>query len=113
MNTIIDKTPGIRGAIARMIDDIRWPETEAVLATGSIALFGFSLWAVIYNQIPEANEKYVMLMLGALIGIVKDTFARYFSSTKGAADQRKDLMGVITTQTDAATTLATETARNK
>lgn len=106
-------TGEIRSAFARMIDDIRWPETEAVLATGSILLFGFSLYVVVFHSIPAENEKYVMLMLGALIGLVKDTFARYFSSTKGAAEQRKDLMGVINTQADTATALAAQQVKDK
>ena len=104
MSTV--ESPTIRGAIVRMIDAIRWPETEAFLAVGSFGLFSALALLLIYNRIPPENEKYVLIMLGALIGIVKDTFARYFSSTKGASEQRKDLMGVIATQADTATALA-------
>jgi hypothetical protein len=64
-------------------------EIEGLLAGGSLFLFGISLAAVILLHIPEPNEKYIMLMLGALIGLVKDTFARYFNSTKGAQEQRQ------------------------
>lgn len=72
---------------------MRWPpapETESVLATGSLLLFAWVTWAILFNTIPAENEKYAMLMLGALIGIVKDTFGRYFQATKGAQEQRKD-----------------------
>lgn len=68
----------------------RMPETEAVLALGSLALFAYVTWAVLFNTIPAENEKYAMLMLGALIGIVKDTFGRYFQATKGAQEQRAE-----------------------
>lgn len=65
-------------------------ETEAFLAFGSFALFSFVAVAVLFHVIPAANEKYAMLMLGALIGIVKDTFGRYLQATKGSAQQRDD-----------------------
>lgn len=78
-------------------------EPEAVLAIGSFLVFAVALAAVIWHIVPAENEKYVMLMLGALIGLVKDTFARYFSSTKGAQEQRRDAAKV-------AETLATSTA---
>ena len=86
--------PILRAALAKMTERFHWPEPEAVLATGSFALFATCAMVVIFADIPEANEKYVMLMLGALIGIVKDTFARYFSSTKDGASQQKDLAGL-------------------
>lgn len=65
-------------------------EVEAILAVGSLIVFSAALWSVIAQVVPAANEKYVMLMLGALIGVVKDTFGRYFQATKGAQDARKD-----------------------
>lgn len=77
----------------------RLPETEAVLAVGSFGLFAGALYCVTMHKIPPDNEKYVMLMLGALIGVVKDTFARYFSSTKGGAEQRRELLEMVKTGT--------------
>jgi len=73
------------------------PEPEAALAIGSFAAFALALAAVVFLEIPDKNEKYVMLMLGALIGLVKDTFARYFSSTKGAQEQRRETAKVAET----------------
>ena len=73
------------------------PEPEAALAIGSFAAFAAALGAVMFMAIPDQNEKYVMLMLGALIGLVKDTFARYFSSTKGAQEQRRETAEVAKT----------------
>lgn len=93
MPTIVER-PTIRSAIVGFIDRTKWPEIEGVLAIGSFTLFSWCAWAVITHRVPEVNEKYIMLMLGALIGIVKDTFGRYFTSTKGAAEQRQDLMGL-------------------
>lgn len=80
------------------MSSLKFPETEAILATGSLLMFAGAMIAVFFHAVPGDNEKYVMLLLGALIGIVKDTFARYFSSTKGAAEQRKDLMGLVQSQ---------------
>lgn len=71
-----------------------WPEIEGILAVGSLLLFGFALGVVIFNEVPPTNEKYAMLMLGALIGVVKDTFGRYFQATKGAQEQRQDAAAV-------------------
>ena len=65
-------------------------EVEGVLAIGSLLLFAVIALVVIFHTVPGDNEKYAMLMLGALIGIVKDTFGRYFQATKGAQEQRKD-----------------------
>jgi hypothetical protein len=79
------------------------PETEAVLAVGSLAIFGWALWAVLFNIIPGENEKYVMLLLGALIGVVKDTFGRYFQSTKGAQQQREDFAALAITAANSST----------
>lgn len=62
--------------------EIKMPETEAFLAGGSFLLFAGLAVLVALKIVPAANEKYVMLMLGALIGIVKDTFGRYFQATK-------------------------------
>lgn len=73
------------------------PETESILATGSLILFAAVTGAVLYHHIPAENEKYAMLMLGALIGIVKDTFGRYFQATKGAQEQRKETAEVART----------------
>lgn len=73
------------------------PEIEAILAVGSLLLFAGVTWMVITNTVPAPNEKYAMLMLGALIGVVKDTFGRYFQATKGAQDQRKDAAAVAQT----------------
>lgn len=85
----------------------RPPEVEAILAVGSLALFSYVCWVVLFNQIPEENEKYAMLMLGALIGVVKDTFGRYFQATKGAAEQRKEAAGVAAKAAETAAILAT------
>lgn len=72
-------------------------EPEAVLAIGSFVVFAITLFVVIFHLVPPENEKYAMLMLGALIGLVKDTFARYFSSTKGAQEQRRETAKVAET----------------
>jgi hypothetical protein len=66
------------------------PEPEAVLAVGAFLLFSIIAILVLLRVVPAENEKYAMLMLGALIGIVKDTFGRYFQATKGAQQQRED-----------------------
>lgn len=84
------------------------PGPEAILAVGSLFLFGLALGWVITQQVPAENEKYVMLMLGALIGLVKDTFARYFNATKGAQEARRAADQVTQTLADAAATVAAD-----
>jgi hypothetical protein len=83
------------------------PEVEAILAIGSLALFAYVSYVVLWQTIPPENEKYAMLMLGALIGVVKDTFGRYFQATKGAQEQRKDAAKVAEKAAETAATLAT------
>jgi hypothetical protein len=82
------------------------PEIEAVLAVGALTLFGGVTASVMFNVVPPANEKYAMLMLGALIGVVKDTFGRYFQATKGSAEQRKDAADVAKTLAETAAVTA-------
>lgn len=72
-------------------------DVEACLAIGSLIIFTGALSAVLFALVPAPNEKYVMLMLGALIGVVKDTFGRYFQATKGAQEQRLDAAVVAKT----------------
>lgn len=84
----------------------RPPEVEAILAVGSLILFAGVTWVVLFNTIPPQNEKYAMLMLGALIGVVKDTFGRYFQATKGAQDQRKEAAQLASRAAEVAASLA-------
>lgn len=86
------------------------PEPEAVLAVGSFVLFSVIAIFVLLRVVPAANEKYAMLMLGALIGIVKDTFGRYFQATKGAQEQRKEAAAVAQTLAETAATVAVAAA---
>ncbi len=93
-------------------------EIEAFLASGSLLIFAGVTGAVLWHQVPPDNEKYAMLMLGALIGVVKDTFGRYFQATKGAAEQRQEAAAVtsalaaaipIVAQPNSTTTTTTST----
>lgn len=88
----------------------RFPETESFLAAGSLLLFSTVTLFVMFNVVPAENEKYAMLMLGALIGIVKDTFGRYFQATKGAQEQRREAADVARTLADTAATSAATAA---
>lgn len=87
------------------------PEVEAILAIGSLALFAYVSYVVLWQTIPAENEKYAMLMLGALIGVVKDTFGRYFQATKGAQEQRVESAKVAEKAAETAATLATAAAQ--
>lgn len=73
------------------------PETESILAVGSFVLFAFTLLGLFLQVAPAGNKEYIFLMLGALIGIVKDTFGRYFQATKGAQEQRREAADVART----------------
>lgn len=86
------------------------PDTESFLAAGSLLLFAIVTISVLFNIVPAENEKYAMLMLGALIGINKDTFGRYFQATKGAQEQRKEAAEVAKTLAETAATVATASA---
>lgn len=78
------------------------PEIEAALAMMSLLVFSAVTAAVLFETVPAANEKYAMLLLGALIGVVKDTFARYFSVTKGGQDQRQTIADMARATADTA-----------
>lgn len=85
-------------------------DVEGILAIGSLLLFSAALGVVLFDVVPERNEKYAMLMLGALIGVVKDTFGRYFQATKGSQEQRKEAAQVTQKLADTAATVATTAA---
>lgn len=84
-------------------------EIEAFLAVASLALFAVTTGIVLFRLVPAENEKYAMLLLGALIGIVKDTFARYFNVTKGASEQRQTIADMAKVAADTAKVAAAAT----
>ena len=84
----------------------RPPEVESLLVMGSLGLFGYVTYVVLWETIPPENEKYAMMMLVALIGVVKDTFGRFFQATKGSQEQRKDAAKLADKAADTAATLA-------
>lgn len=86
-------------------------EPEAFLATGSLILFSAIALVVLFFTVPAANEKYAMLMLGALIGIVKDTFGRYFQATKGAQEQRQEAAAVANKLAETVAATAAESTK--
>jgi len=77
-------------------------DIEGFLAGASLVIFALALGHVMYFKVPADNEKYAMLLLGALIGVVKDCFARYFSSTKGGQEQREALGAMAKASADTA-----------
>lgn len=84
-------------------------EIEALLAAGSLAIFGLVTAAILFHVVPAPNEKYAMLLLGALIGVVKDCFARYFSVTKAASLQRDTIADMARASADTAKVVAATT----
>lgn len=89
--------------------EFKLPDTEAVLAITSLWMFGATIWVVLFHLVPGENEKYAMLLLGALIGVVKDTFARYFNVTKGAVEQRETIANLARATADTANVAAATT----
>ncbi len=85
-------------------------EVEAVLAVGTFLLFSIITLSTLFHAIPAENEKYAFLLIGALIGVLKDTFGRYFQATKGAQDQRKDAAEVASKLADTAAVVAAAAA---
>lgn len=84
-------------------------EIEAFLAAASLLLFGAVTGTVLFHIVPAPNEKYAMLLLGALIGVVKDCFARYFNTTKGASEQRETIANMARATADTAAVAAATT----
>ena len=74
----------------------RTRETEFVKATGhidylmwflafaAIAIFGFLVWSVIKEQVPNENRELVFHIFGIVEGVLLSIFSYYFGSSAGS-----------------------------
>ena len=61
----------------------------AIISVIVLSLFGFSLWAVVFKAIPEANNDAAKMILGSLATMAAGVVYYWTGSTnsKGAADE--------------------------
>lgn len=68
---------------------------------GSIAMLlclmlGFCLWALVFREVPEANQNALLVVIGILSGALGQVVNFYFGSTSSSKQQQ----GIIEKQTD-------------
>lgn len=57
-------------------------------------MLGFSLWALVFREVPEANQNALLVVIGILAGAVGTVVNFYFSSTSTSKQQQ----GIIADQ---------------
>lgn len=92
--------------LQKWIDDEGGP--ESVLAIMAFALFGGIIFYLLKWKIEAENKELLIFMLGVLVGLLKDTWARYYSATKGAQEQRKETAAVTQTLANTAAAVAAQ-----
>jgi uncharacterized membrane protein len=73
---------------------------KGYLATLMIIAFIGLVYLLLDKKVPEQNNDLLMVLLGAMVGTVKDLYGYYFGSSEGS--QRKtELMGAANATTTA------------
>lgn len=62
-----------------------------LIAGGLIAILGFLTWALVFRDIPGANENSMTVLLGILSAQVSMVVGYYFGSTVGAKKQTETI----------------------
>ena len=55
----------------------------------ALALAAFALHALIGSEIPAANRDALMVALGVILGLSKDAFGFFFSTSQSSAEKNK------------------------
>lgn len=60
-------------------------------------MLGFCLWALVFREVPEANQNALLVVIGILSGALGQVINFYFGSTSSSKQQQ----GIIDKQADA------------
>lgn len=80
--------------------------TGGTIAIGLIAILGFLTWALIYVEMPEANQNVLTVLVGILSATVNQVVSFYFGSSSQAKKQADTIDTLAKTAQTAGTTLA-------
>lgn len=61
------------------------------IAAGIVAMLGFCLWALVFREVPAANQNALLVVIGILSGAVGTLVNFYFGSTSGSK-KSQDIM---------------------
>lgn len=64
------------------------------IALAMSLMLGFCLWALVFREVPEANQNALLVVIGILSGAVGTVVNFYFSSTSSSKQQQ----GIIADQ---------------
>ncbi|MGL5736603.1 MAG: hypothetical protein ACRCYS_17200, partial [Beijerinckiaceae bacterium] len=59
----------------------------------ALALAAYALYSLISNEIPAANRDALMVALGVILGLSKDAFGFFFSSSQSSSEKNKLIAG--------------------
>lgn len=79
--------------------------TGAAIGIGMVSLLGFVLYALIYKQVPDANQNVLLVVIGTLTANVTAICAFFYGASLGS--RQKDL--TISTQATTAAAVAAQT----
>lgn len=73
-----------------------FPETPAMLATAITIIFAGLLAVLVWHPIPPENRDAFMMGFGAVVILMKDTYARYLNSSQSTQDRTDQLIDLAT-----------------
>jgi len=76
----------------------------AILAIAYSAIFAGVLLFLLYWTVPPANEKYVLLLIGALVGYVSAGIQFFLGSSLSSAKKDDTIAGLVPPKGDTTTT---------
>lgn len=78
-------------------------KTGSVLAFGLICILGFVTWALIFKELPQANENALLILIGVLSSNV-GTIINFFFGTSASNKSQQDTIGTLAATAQAAQT---------
>jgi hypothetical protein len=82
----------------------------AILAITFTIIFAGVLMFLLYWTVPVANEKYILLLIGALVGYVSAGIQFFLGSSLSSAKKDDTIAGLVPTKGDSTTTTTVASA---
>lgn len=76
------------------------------LAIIAAALAGFALGSLLFKTVPSANKDALLIALGFVLALSKDSYAFYFGASKGGVDLAERNAGIVEASATASNVLA-------
>lgn len=74
--------------------DLKDTHARFILAIIACTLAGFALGALVFREIPVTNKDALLIVLGIVLGLSKDSYGFYFGASKGGIDLAEHAAGI-------------------